>query len=49
MNPLIKSLKKLGGSGTITEINEKVFEIIWNAFSNLFKTNYQPQIHQTIY
>jgi restriction system protein len=28
MNPLIKSLQELGGSGTITEINEKVFEIM---------------------
>jgi restriction system protein len=27
MNPLIKALKLLGGSGTIDEINEKVFEI----------------------
>lgn len=27
MNPLIKALKALGGSGTIDEINEKVFEI----------------------
>jgi restriction system protein len=28
MNPLIEALKKLGGSGTINEINETVFEIM---------------------
>jgi restriction system protein len=27
MNPLIHALKALGGSGTIDEINEKVFEL----------------------
>ena len=27
MNPLIKALRNLGGSGTIDEINEKIFEI----------------------
>lgn len=27
MNPLLKSLQSLGGSGTIDEINEKIFEI----------------------
>lgn len=28
MNPLLEALKQLGGSGTINEINEKVFEIM---------------------
>ncbi len=28
MNPLIKSINELGGSGSISEINEKVFEIM---------------------